>query len=223
MSDIWVISFHHIVDGYKCQADESLILNRADFEKEIEGLPSTRPVGELPPELHCPLCKEVMKDAVLTSKCCFKSFCDKCKLSKLLVSFPYLPLILLSPSGTFTQKLVSSMAYGVIYIPYVVLFIVEYCIVLIVSSEQNAMVLFMLMQVSGITSFPSRCAFAEHLTYWLMIFYRIKHFGILLIALWNLVTAVQRMLEVLFMFKVCVSLIFRSVYLIPKSNLGLYW
>ncbi|XP_044485793.1 E3 ubiquitin ligase PQT3-like isoform X2 [Mangifera indica] len=52
--------------------------NEAAFEKEIEGLPSTRPVGDLPPELHCPLCKEVMKDAVLTSKCCFKSFCDKC-------------------------------------------------------------------------------------------------------------------------------------------------
>lgn len=52
---------------------------RAAFEKEIEGLPSTtRSVGDLPPELHCPLCKEVMKDAVLTSKCCFKSFCDKC-------------------------------------------------------------------------------------------------------------------------------------------------
>ncbi|XP_062073955.1 E3 ubiquitin ligase PQT3-like isoform X2 [Humulus lupulus] len=52
--------------------------NEAAFEKEIEGFPSTRSVGDLPPELHCPLCKEVMKDAVLTSKCCFKSFCDKC-------------------------------------------------------------------------------------------------------------------------------------------------
>ncbi|XP_038995870.1 E3 ubiquitin ligase PQT3-like isoform X2 [Hibiscus syriacus] len=52
--------------------------NEAAFEKEIEGLPSTRSVGDFPPELHCPLCKEVMKDAVLTSKCCFKSFCDKC-------------------------------------------------------------------------------------------------------------------------------------------------
>ncbi|XP_021682130.2 E3 ubiquitin ligase PARAQUAT TOLERANCE 3 isoform X2 [Hevea brasiliensis] len=52
--------------------------NEAAFEKEIEGLPSTRSVGDLPPELHCPLCTEVMKDAVLTSKCCFKSFCDKC-------------------------------------------------------------------------------------------------------------------------------------------------
>ena len=58
---------------------ECLNLNRAAFEKAIEGLPSTRPVGDLPPELHCPLCKEVMKDAVLTSKCCFTSFCDKCK------------------------------------------------------------------------------------------------------------------------------------------------
>ncbi|RZR98267.1 hypothetical protein BHM03_00027584 [Ensete ventricosum] len=52
---------------------------RAAFEKEIEGLPTTRPVSDLPPELRCPLCKEVMKDAVLTSKCCFRSFCDKCK------------------------------------------------------------------------------------------------------------------------------------------------
>ncbi|CAL0313751.1 unnamed protein product [Lupinus luteus] len=53
--------------------------NEAAFEKEIEGLPtSTRSVGDLPPELHCPLCSDVMKDAVLTSKCCFKSFCDKC-------------------------------------------------------------------------------------------------------------------------------------------------
>uniref|UniRef100_A0A2P2MI41 Retinoblastoma-binding protein n=1 Tax=Rhizophora mucronata TaxID=61149 RepID=A0A2P2MI41_RHIMU len=52
--------------------------NEAAFEKEIEGLPSTRSVGDLPPELHCPLCNEVMKVAVLTSKCCFKSFCDKC-------------------------------------------------------------------------------------------------------------------------------------------------
>ncbi|XP_052620728.1 E3 ubiquitin ligase PARAQUAT TOLERANCE 3 isoform X2 [Lactuca sativa] len=52
--------------------------NEAAFEKEIEGMPSTRTVGDLPPELHCPLCKDVMKDAVLTSKCCFTSFCDKC-------------------------------------------------------------------------------------------------------------------------------------------------
>ncbi|XP_065857817.1 E3 ubiquitin ligase PARAQUAT TOLERANCE 3-like [Euphorbia lathyris] len=53
--------------------------NEAAFEKEIEGMPSTRSVGgDLPPELHCPLCKEVIKDAVLTSKCCFTSFCDKC-------------------------------------------------------------------------------------------------------------------------------------------------
>ncbi|KAE9607435.1 putative transcription factor interactor and regulator CCHC(Zn) family [Lupinus albus] len=56
-----------------------LLENRAAFEKEIEGMPtSTRSMGDLPPELHCPLCSDVMKDAVLTSKCCFKSFCDKC-------------------------------------------------------------------------------------------------------------------------------------------------
>ncbi|CAN6439748.1 unnamed protein product [Victoria cruziana] len=52
--------------------------NEAAFEKEIEGMPSTRNVGELPAELRCPLCKEVLKDAVFTSKCCYESFCDKC-------------------------------------------------------------------------------------------------------------------------------------------------
>lgn len=68
-------------DGsYALPSGSSAVLrpNEAAFEREIEGLPSTRSVGDLPPELHCPLCKEVMKDAVLTSKCCFKSFCDKC-------------------------------------------------------------------------------------------------------------------------------------------------
>ncbi|XP_057547577.1 E3 ubiquitin ligase PARAQUAT TOLERANCE 3-like [Amaranthus tricolor] len=68
-------------DGsYALPSGTSAVLkpNEAAFEKEIEGLPSTRSVGDLPPELHCPLCKEVMKDAVLTSKCCFQSFCDKC-------------------------------------------------------------------------------------------------------------------------------------------------
>ncbi|CAN6923033.1 unnamed protein product, partial [Brassica oleracea] len=53
--------------------------NEDAFEKEMEGLRSvTRSVGELPPELKCPLCKEVMRDAALTSKCCYQSFCDKC-------------------------------------------------------------------------------------------------------------------------------------------------
>ncbi|KAJ6827074.1 E3 ubiquitin ligase PQT3-like [Iris pallida] len=52
--------------------------NQSAFDKEVEGLPSNRPVIDLPPEFRCPLCKEVMKDAVLTGKCCFSSFCDKC-------------------------------------------------------------------------------------------------------------------------------------------------
>lgn len=52
--------------------------NEAAFEKQMDGLPSTRSVSDLPAELHCPLCKEVMKNAVLTSKCCFNSFCDTC-------------------------------------------------------------------------------------------------------------------------------------------------
>eukprot|EP00249_Psilotum_nudum_P024833 c29303_g1_i1 orf=335-3025(-) len=52
--------------------------NEAVFEKEIEFLPSNKAVGEIPLELRCPLCGGVLKDAVLTSKCCFKSYCDKC-------------------------------------------------------------------------------------------------------------------------------------------------
>jgi hypothetical protein len=48
-------------------------------KKKMEGVPSTCSVGELPPELHCWLCKEVMKDVVLT-KCCFESFYDICIL-----------------------------------------------------------------------------------------------------------------------------------------------
>ncbi|KAJ9549987.1 hypothetical protein OSB04_022530 [Centaurea solstitialis] len=55
----------------------------------IEGMPSACTVGDLPPELHCPLCIEVMKDAVLTSKCCFTSFCDKCYLKKGFTTHAY--------------------------------------------------------------------------------------------------------------------------------------
>jgi E3 ubiquitin-protein ligase RBBP6 len=34
--------------------------------------------GGIPADLHCKICKEVMADAVMTSKCCFSSFCDRC-------------------------------------------------------------------------------------------------------------------------------------------------
>ncbi|CAL4972476.1 unnamed protein product [Urochloa decumbens] len=47
----------------------------------LESLVPAAPVtalDDLPAELHCRLCKKVMIDAVLTSKCCFDSFCDKC-------------------------------------------------------------------------------------------------------------------------------------------------
>ncbi|CAL4943501.1 unnamed protein product [Urochloa decumbens] len=47
----------------------------------LETLVPAAPVSaadDLPAELHCRLCKKVMVDAVLTSKCCFDSFCDKC-------------------------------------------------------------------------------------------------------------------------------------------------
>lgn len=54
--------------------------DEANSQKSIEGTPSTRSVAKIPAELYCPLCRAVMKDAVLASKCCFKSFCDKCKI-----------------------------------------------------------------------------------------------------------------------------------------------
>ncbi|XP_006651657.1 E3 ubiquitin ligase PARAQUAT TOLERANCE 3-like [Oryza brachyantha] len=51
----------------------------------VDGIPSALApaasvsvVDDLPAELHCRLCNKVMTDAVLTSKCCFDSFCDKC-------------------------------------------------------------------------------------------------------------------------------------------------
>ncbi|RZC88401.1 hypothetical protein C5167_016196 [Papaver somniferum] len=54
-------------------------LNGAAFEKEVESIPSASGrVMNFPPQLYCPLCKEVMKDAVLTRKCCFQSFCNEC-------------------------------------------------------------------------------------------------------------------------------------------------
>ncbi|KAG5624847.1 hypothetical protein H5410_010065 [Solanum commersonii] len=53
------------------------------FTKEVEGLScssssSKRSYRDIPAELHCPLCKGLMKDAVIASKCCFSSFCDRC-------------------------------------------------------------------------------------------------------------------------------------------------
>ncbi|CAM6085388.1 unnamed protein product [Calypogeia fissa] len=53
--------------------------NESAFDREAAFLPSSsRQIVDIPPELLCPLCKEVLKDAVLTSKCCFRSYCDHC-------------------------------------------------------------------------------------------------------------------------------------------------
>ncbi|KAH9611027.1 hypothetical protein KSS87_015317 [Heliosperma pusillum] len=65
-------------DSSSALANGTPTVNRADFEKEIGTLSSTRSIVNIPPELHCPLCNQVMKDAVFTSKCCYRSFCDKC-------------------------------------------------------------------------------------------------------------------------------------------------
>ncbi|KAH7352683.1 hypothetical protein KP509_19G058400 [Ceratopteris richardii] len=60
--------------------------NEAVFEKEIEGLHSSKSLADIPFELRCFLCKNVLKDAVLTSKCCFKSYCDKCIRDHILLN-----------------------------------------------------------------------------------------------------------------------------------------
>ncbi|KAL3373758.1 hypothetical protein AABB24_005641 [Solanum stoloniferum] len=58
--------------------------NEAVSSKGVEGLSSTSSSStkssfrDIPREFYCPLCKELMKDAVIASKCCFSSFCDKC-------------------------------------------------------------------------------------------------------------------------------------------------
>ncbi|XP_050235809.1 E3 ubiquitin ligase PARAQUAT TOLERANCE 3-like [Mercurialis annua] len=56
--------------------------SEAAFDMEVGGLPTTKKrswcASDVPAEFLCSLCKQVMKDAVLTSKCCFNSFCDKC-------------------------------------------------------------------------------------------------------------------------------------------------
>lgn len=68
-------------DNYKMSRSIAPVVSASP----IDGIPSALApaasvsVGDdLPAELHCRLCNKVMTDAVLTSKCCFNSFCDKC-------------------------------------------------------------------------------------------------------------------------------------------------
>lgn len=56
-----------------------------DSRFDFGGTPvvAPRPVDEsnddgFPADLHCKICKEVMADAVVASKCCFGSFCGRC-------------------------------------------------------------------------------------------------------------------------------------------------
>ncbi|XP_037497118.1 E3 ubiquitin ligase PARAQUAT TOLERANCE 3-like [Jatropha curcas] len=62
------------------------VLQTNEKEMECSSLKRARLFTDIPEELLCPLCKQVMKYAVLTSKCCFKSFCDKCIRDHLLLS-----------------------------------------------------------------------------------------------------------------------------------------
>lgn len=62
-----------------CSLVPVVSLSSADgIPTELAPAMSSSVGDDLPVELHCPLCKKVMTDAVLTSRCCFDSFCDKC-------------------------------------------------------------------------------------------------------------------------------------------------
>jgi len=68
---------------YDCRRTSSLIPIVSSFDDvilaELAQDMSSSVADSLPAELHCPLCKKVMIDAMLSSKCCYDSFCDKCK------------------------------------------------------------------------------------------------------------------------------------------------
>lgn len=71
-------------DGkYNSRRTSSLIPILSSFDDGIQGelvqAISSSVNDRLPAELYCPLCKKVITDAMLTSKCCYDSFCDKCK------------------------------------------------------------------------------------------------------------------------------------------------
>ncbi|OQU79691.1 hypothetical protein SORBI_3008G180400 [Sorghum bicolor] len=67
---------------YDCRRTSSLIPIVSSFDDvilaELAQDMSSSVADSLPAELHCPLCKKVMIDAMLSSKCCYDSFCDKC-------------------------------------------------------------------------------------------------------------------------------------------------
>ena len=62
--------------------------NEAAFDREMEFITSRKSLSasDVPPQLLCPLCKQVMRDAALTGKCCFTSFCDRCIRDHLMLS-----------------------------------------------------------------------------------------------------------------------------------------
>uniref|UniRef100_A0A1D1XN31 E3 ubiquitin-protein ligase RBBP6 n=1 Tax=Anthurium amnicola TaxID=1678845 RepID=A0A1D1XN31_9ARAE len=62
------------IKGPKHPTDVSEATSEKNFVSLTVNVSSRRSMTEL----NCPLCKEVMKEAVLIRKCCFSSFCEKC-------------------------------------------------------------------------------------------------------------------------------------------------
>ncbi|KAF2939106.1 hypothetical protein DAI22_03g167700 [Oryza sativa Japonica Group] len=63
--------------------DEEKAISSVIDAAQLKWEAPTRPAsgesdGVIPAELYCKICRNVMADAVVTSKCCFDSFCDGC-------------------------------------------------------------------------------------------------------------------------------------------------
>lgn len=66
----------HFIQHCPTNGDPRFDLGRSTVTPPVAGSPNDD--DGIPEDLHCRICKKVMADAVMTSKCCFSSFCDRC-------------------------------------------------------------------------------------------------------------------------------------------------
>lgn len=51
--------------------------NSASFDRLAQSLDKKKSASSIPSELECPICRQMLKEAVITS-CCGVNFCDHC-------------------------------------------------------------------------------------------------------------------------------------------------
>ncbi|KAL6648201.1 hypothetical protein ACP70R_012425 [Stipagrostis hirtigluma subsp. patula] len=71
----------HFIQHCPTNGDPRFDFGRASPTSTAPPAPAPAPASPddgVPAELHCKICKKVMADAVVTSRCCFDSFCDGC-------------------------------------------------------------------------------------------------------------------------------------------------